>query len=698
MANLTINLAQLQDKIKRDRAGYKDEFETQLHRYKTGLELFQKYPDSDCEQLVELINFIASVSHCYKEEMASFGTDLIDIMNTSGENYSSKFRNEIVKALILLRGKEMVPAQPLYELFFKLFRVKDKKIREVVHKFIVRDVKKINQKTKNHQVNKNLQNFMYNMLQDQDVTAAYKSLTVTEELYKKQLWNDEKTVSVISSACFHQHQKVQSRAINFFLGQDQKDEDADSSDDEDPEEKRQREKNEEKLPNARDIMVRFAMKKGPRQKKKKAKLVKKLNKKSNKPIKRDVINFSAIDMLRDPQDFAEKLFKQLDKTNGDFEIKLIHIRLIARVIGVHKLVLFNFYPFLQRFITPQQRDVTLILQAAAHATHDLVPPEIINELARCIANNFITERNAGEVMAVGLNTVREVATRNPLAIGEDLLQDLVQYKKHIDRGVTSAAKGLLTFYRQEAPMLLAKKDRGKPTEAQRQIVLAPFGANKAKEFLDGVETLPMENDEEAMDVEENEDKEKDWADGVWKDVERTAEEDLDEDEIKARIEKEKEREEKIGRDELLKMKTERAKEISMGRILTQEEHQKIKAEQAMKGVVDIRRNLKSQLETSNSANKVSLSKIETVSSRRKHDKESRLATVLAGREDRPAYGKAKRQKYNPNASTTNKDKKKNQPFFMIKHKVSKKQSGRSYAQKKKALSESLKKQIKAYKH
>ena len=60
MANLTINLAQLQDKIKRDSAGYKDEFETQFHRYKTGLELFQMYPDSDCDQLVELINFIAS--------------------------------------------------------------------------------------------------------------------------------------------------------------------------------------------------------------------------------------------------------------------------------------------------------------------------------------------------------------------------------------------------------------------------------------------------------------------------------------------------------------------------------------------------------------------------------------------------------------------------------------------------------------
>ena len=46
-------------------------------------------------------------------------------------------------------------------------------------------------------------------------------------------------------------------------------------------------------------------------------------------------------------------------------------------------------------------------------------------------------------MAVGLNAVREVARRNPLALGEDLLQDLVQYKKHIDRGVTMAAKGIM---------------------------------------------------------------------------------------------------------------------------------------------------------------------------------------------------------------------------------------------------------------
>ena len=105
--------------------------------------------------------------------MSNFGPELIQLLEESAHNFSSKVRNEIVKALILLRGKDMVEANLLYESFFKLFRIKDKKIRETVHKFIVQDVKKINLKTKNHAVNKSLQNFMYTMLQDQDVTGEF---------------------------------------------------------------------------------------------------------------------------------------------------------------------------------------------------------------------------------------------------------------------------------------------------------------------------------------------------------------------------------------------------------------------------------------------------------------------------------------------------------------------------------------------
>lgn len=66
-------------------------------------------------------------------------------------------------------------------------------------------------------------------------------------------------------------------------------------------------------------------------------------------------NFSALHLIHDPQDFTEKLFKQLEKNNDRFEIKLITLDVISRLIGLHNLFLLNFYPYLQRFLQPHQR-------------------------------------------------------------------------------------------------------------------------------------------------------------------------------------------------------------------------------------------------------------------------------------------------------------------------------------------------------
>ena len=44
---------------------------------------------------------------------------------------------------------------------------------------------------------------------------------------------------------------------------------------------------------------------------------------------------------------------------------------------------------------------------------------------------------SGEVMAVGLNSLREICASCPLAIEEDLLQDLAQYKNHKVIGIIS---------------------------------------------------------------------------------------------------------------------------------------------------------------------------------------------------------------------------------------------------------------------
>ena len=55
-------------------------------------------------------------------------------------------------------------------------------------------------------------------------------------------------------------------------------------------------------------------------------------------------------MLFDPQGFSEKLFNKLKKSNDKYEVKLLMLRLLARLIGRHNLMLMQFYPFLLRYL------------------------------------------------------------------------------------------------------------------------------------------------------------------------------------------------------------------------------------------------------------------------------------------------------------------------------------------------------------
>ena len=62
------------------------------------------------------------------------------------------------------------------------------------------------------------------------------------------------------------------------------------------------------------------------------------------------------------QKFVEQLFSRLHKSSGEkFELRLAMMSVISRVVGVHKLLLLNFYPFLQKYVLPHQRDVPQLL-------------------------------------------------------------------------------------------------------------------------------------------------------------------------------------------------------------------------------------------------------------------------------------------------------------------------------------------------
>ena len=130
---------------------------------------------------------------------------------------------------------------------------------------------------------------------------------------------------------------------------------------------------------------------------------------------------------------------------------------------MHKLELLQIYSFMLKYLTPRQREVTHFLVCVAQASHSLVPPDILESLVRRIADEFVSDGVASEIATVGLNAIREICARAPLAMTPTLLQDLSEYNRSGDRGVMMAARSLICLYREVAPEMLKRKDRGKTT-------------------------------------------------------------------------------------------------------------------------------------------------------------------------------------------------------------------------------------------
>ena len=53
------------------------------------------------------------------------------------------------------------------------------------------------------------------------------AVVLTKELWRKGVWDDAKSVSIVALGCFHPTLKVQSASIHFFLGTDEEEESSD---------------------------------------------------------------------------------------------------------------------------------------------------------------------------------------------------------------------------------------------------------------------------------------------------------------------------------------------------------------------------------------------------------------------------------------------------------------------------------------
>ncbi|KAL6901302.1 SDA1 domain-containing protein [Trichoderma evansii] len=487
LEKIDADFASLQYKIRRDPKSYKDDFMKQWEQYEAQREVFFMSPTTATANSVEsfhnMIDLIAHVADCYPEETSTFQDDLKAIVSQNHETLHPELRDKVVGSLVLLRRKEVIDSTALLTTLFPiLVSSRSKSMRAMLFQKILNDLRNSNSKSTNHPLNRTIQAVLYNLITaDRSSPRAIWAIKLTRELWKRQIWTDAKPVDIMKEACLADNEKVIVGAVRFFLGGDKEREELED------------ESSDEEIDLAKvrhQITINKKSKKQNQAYKKAVDKVKRQEKKKSRP---HPLNFSALHLLHDPQDFAEELFtKHLQGTKNKLSLdtKLLILQLVTRLVGLHKLTIVPLYSWFIKYLTPKQQSVTSILASLAQGVHNLVPPDALEPLIQKIANEFVSEASASEVAAVGLNAIREVCSRQSLAMTETLLQDLVQYRKSKDKGVMMAAKGLLSLYREVGADMLKRRDRGK--EATMGI---SSGAMKQRKFgeeeVGGIEGLDL---------------------------------------------------------------------------------------------------------------------------------------------------------------------------------------------------------------
>ncbi|KAL9625440.1 MAG: hypothetical protein Q9160_000503 [Pyrenula sp. 1 TL-2023] len=454
------DLSNLQHKIRRDPISYAGDFQKQYRQYESYREIFLAAPSSADNNgvvtLRELIEFVAHVADCYPDTTKEFPNHLIEILSLYHHDLEPELREKIVGSLVLLRKKQIISSiQLLQNLFPILISTKSKSLRALLFTKVLSDLRSSNAKTKNHKLNRAIQTVLFNLLtSDRTSSKGLWAIKITRELWKRQIWTDGKSVDLMKEAALADNEKVTIGGVRFLLGGDTEREELqdESSEDDD-------QIDMGKLRHQAGFSKKT--KKKSRTLEKAAATVKKRERKKNAP---QPLNFSALHLLHDPQGFAEALFLkhlQSSKSKLTLEHKLQVLQLVSRLIGLHKLTVISFYSYFLKYLTPRQSSVTSFLASLAQSTHNLVPPDVLEPIVQKIANEFVSEAAASEVASAGLNAIREICVRQPLAMNSTLLQDLVMYKKSKDKGVMTAARGLQNLYREEGAEMLKKRDRGK---------------------------------------------------------------------------------------------------------------------------------------------------------------------------------------------------------------------------------------------
>jgi len=441
-------LPELQSAIKKSPDLYAADVSQAYHLFHTQLELFTQEPSGRHEVLGALATFLAQVSPYFVALLRQFPSELLNILDNYYSALHPELRKAVFSALVLMRSREQVTPMSVLPTAFRMFRCADKPLRAQAFAFIVSDIKRVNTPNLQSRLNHKLLAFISSMLSDSNVNAAKKSLHVLMTLYKRCILRDVTIVNTIALACMSPEAKVATAGACFMIAADDNTFESDSE-------------SEEEKPNPKVVGKKKT--KGTLNKKEKEMnaFEKRQRRKEREKSTRNP-TFLCIDLVHNPQDFAEKVFLNIQKhfNKGKFKARMTLLHLVARMIGRHKLFLMDLYAYLLKYIKPKTNYVGQMLVIVSESVHDLVPPDDLAPLFRKILHEFISDNCTEETITMGLNTAREMCKRQPLIMTKDIMQDLSGFRAFRNRAVVEAAKALINLYKDLNPTVLQGKDRG----------------------------------------------------------------------------------------------------------------------------------------------------------------------------------------------------------------------------------------------
>ena len=644
-------LPQLQNLVKRDPDGYRDEFMMQYRHYESARLILELEPNSEtATPFVGLVSFLSHVAKCYPDVLSDFPEQIMTLLIKHHAIMDHSIRKSLTQSLILLRNRELIAPARLLHVFFELFHCQDKKLRDMVYHHILSDLKNINKTSVNQNTNRSLQTFLYKQVQTGNELTSRIALQLLIEMYRKRIWTDARTINVIAeTACTSKMTRLVVMAIQFFLGIEH---DILADDEED----------EKKAKEQVEVDYHLYSKKTKKRHRQTRKQLLKNKKARTQANKANQPLFPAIQLIHDPQTLAERLLRMIKGPNERFEVKLLIMNFVSRIVGCHRLIVLNFYSLLQRYLNSHQKNVTNILAFLVQASHDQIPPEELLAVVKTICNNFITERCDSMVISVGMNTIREVFVRVPLILeceGMDaLIDDFIMYNKSKDKSVVIAARSVLNAVRELYPALLKRKNRGKHYDATARP--AQYGELVPAQGVEGADLLEAAEAAGRFDADENEDE--------WQVTSEEEEEGDDDGDEWINVEEEEEEEEEVEQpqDTETNETTENPKpqneRIDARRILTQRDFERIELlkKEAKEAAKDPKRRSRKRQEVLTNAklnHTVNPEDLEGYAKKRRQTQEERMLSVLKGREEF--------QHRKSGGGTTNAEKNRKKHFLML---------------------------------